>query len=93
MPSRPKRVRARLRDDASQIEPLLLNEHQAAQLCGVSFWTLRELVQAGEIPTVDFPSPLNPRRTLRRRLIDRRDLEAFIARCKRPRLEGIAKVS
>ena len=71
-----------MKASAPAVEPLLLDERQAAALCGISFWTLRELVQAGEIPTVDFPSPLNPRRKLRRKLIDRGDLLAFIARHK-----------
>lgn len=68
---------------ASTTQPaLLLDEHQGAALLGVSFWTFREYVQAGLLPTVDFPSPLNPRRKLRRKLIDRRDIEAFIAKHK-----------
>ena len=60
------------------VEPLLLDERGAATLLGISYWTVRELVQAGKIPTVDLPSPLNPRRRLRRKLIDRRDVEQFI---------------
>ena len=60
-------------------QPLLLDEHQGAALCGVSFWTFREWVSAGLIPIVAPPSPLNPRRRLRRKLIDRRDIETFIA--------------
>lgn len=60
------------------VEPLLLDEHQGAALCGVSFWTFREWTSAGLIPTVAPPSPLNHRRTLRRKLVDRRDVEAFI---------------
>lgn len=62
--------------------PLLLDEHAGAALCGVSFWTFREYTAAGLIPVVEFPSPLNPRRVLRRKLIDRRDIEAFIAKHK-----------
>ena len=66
------------RTDTPAIEPLLLDEHQLAAALGISFWTARELVQAGLIPTVDLPSPLNPRRRLRRKLIHRADIERFI---------------
>lgn len=59
--------------------PLLIDEHAAASLCGVSFWTFREWVASGLIPVVAPPSPMNHRRTLRRKLIDRRDVEKFIA--------------
>lgn len=62
--------------------PLLVSEKEGAALCGVSFWTFREWTAAGLIPVVAPPSPLNPRRTIRRKLIDRRDIEAFIARHK-----------
>jgi len=48
------------------IESLLLDEHQGAAFYGVSFWTFRE----------------NPRRRLRRKLVDRRDVEQFIAKHK-----------
>jgi hypothetical protein len=61
------------------VDPLLVDEHQGAALCGVSFWTFREWTAAGLIPLVAPPSPLNPRRRIRRKLIDRRDIEAFIA--------------
>lgn len=64
------------------IEPLLLDERSAAALCGISYWSMRELVAAGEIPLVRFPNPLNMRRTMRRRLIDRADLLAYIDKCK-----------
>lgn len=60
-------------------ETLLVDEHEGARLCSVSFWTFREWTTAGLIPVVAPPSPLNPRRTIRRRLVDRRDIEAFIA--------------
>ena len=63
---------------AAPIDALLVDEHQGAALCGVSFWTFREWTAAGLIPVVAPPSPLNPRRKIRRKLIDRRDIEAFI---------------
>ena len=67
---------------AAVSEAILVDEHEGAALCGVSFWTFREWTMAGLIPVVAPPSPLNPRRPLRRRLIDRRDIEKFIAQHK-----------
>jgi hypothetical protein len=64
------------------VASLLVSEHEGAALCGVSFWTFREWTTAGLIPVVAPPSPLNHRRPLRRKLIDRRDIEAFIAKHK-----------
>lgn len=63
-------------------ESLLLDEHQAAALLGISYWSCRELVAAGKLPLVQLPSPLNPRRTMRRKLIARSDVLALIERCK-----------
>ena len=63
--------------------PRLLNLRTAAAYVGVSYWTIRDWVLAGFIPTVDLP-PLRPREGeraragLRRVLIDRADLDAFI---------------
>ncbi len=62
--------------------PLLVDEHRGAELCGVSFWTFREWTAAGVIPVVAPPSPLNPRRRLRRKLVAVADIHAFIARHK-----------
>lgn len=67
---------------AAPNESLLIDEHQGAALCGVSYWTFREWTAAGLIPVVAPPSPLNPRRKIRRKLIDRRDIETFIAQHK-----------
>jgi hypothetical protein len=61
----------------------LVDEHEGAKILGISFWTCRQYVEAGILPAVEFPSPLNPRRKLRRKLIDVRDLDAFIAKHKR----------
>jgi hypothetical protein len=57
---------------------------RTAAYLGCSFWTARDYVIQGLIPSVDMP-PLAPRpgsrrrKTLRRVLIDRADLDAFIA--------------
>lgn len=64
-------------------KPRLLSMRQAAAYLGCSFWTARDYVIQGLIPSVDMP-PLAPRpgsrgrKTLRRVLIDRADLDAFV---------------
>ena len=63
-------------------EPMLWTEKQAAAAMGISFWSCRELVAAGLLPVVRLPNPLDPRRAMRRKLIDRRDVEKFIAQHK-----------
>ena len=73
---------AATRGAAPAIESLLIDEHEGARLCSVSYWTFREWTAAGLIPVVAPPSPLNPRRRLRRRLVDRRDVERFIQKHK-----------
>lgn len=73
---------------AEPITPRLLNMRQAAAYLGCSFWTARDYVLQGLIPVVDMP-PLRTREgdrqrtTLRRVLIDRADLDAFIESRKR----------
>lgn len=70
------------------VRPRLLNMRQAAAYLGCSFWTARDYVLQGLIPVVDLP-PLRARegdrqrKTLRRVLIDRSDLDAFIESHKR----------
>jgi len=70
------------------VEPRLLNMRQVAEYLGCSFWTARDYILQDLIPVVDLP-PLRPRegerrrRTLRRVLVDREDLDAFIESRKR----------
>jgi hypothetical protein len=70
------------------ITPRLLNMRQAAAYLGCSFWTARDYVLQGLIAVVDMP-PLRARegdrqrKALRRVLIDRADLDAFIEGRKR----------
>lgn len=70
--------------------PRLLSMRQAAAYLGCSFWTARDYILQGLIPVVDMP-PLRPRpgdsrrQTLRRVLVDRADLDAFVESRKRPR--------
>jgi hypothetical protein len=60
---------------------------QAAAYLGCSFWTARDYILQGLIPVVNMP-PLRPRdgdrqrKTLRRVLVDRADLDTFIERRK-----------
>ena len=71
-----------------RITPRLLNVRQAAEYLGCSFWTARDYILQGLIPVVEMP-PLRPRegerprKTLRRILVDRADLDAFIEARKR----------
>jgi Helix-turn-helix domain len=73
---------------AEHITPRLLNVRQAAAYLGCSFWTARDYVLQGLIPVVEMP-PLRARegarqrKALRRVLIDRTDLDAFIESRKR----------
>jgi hypothetical protein len=75
-------------DRSESVKPRLLNLRQAAASLGCSFWTARDYVLQGLIPAVDMP-PLRPRpgdsqrKTLRRVLVDRADLDAFIESRKR----------
>ncbi len=70
------------------VRPRLLNMRQAAAYLGCSFWTTRDYILQGLIPIVDLP-PLRPRdgdrarKVLRRVLVDRQDLDAFIDARKR----------
>jgi excisionase family DNA binding protein len=58
----------------------LLDLNAAADYLGISYWTVRDLIHAGELPTV------KPRgrdgRTIRRILIDVQDLDTLIERWK-----------
>ena len=70
------------------IVPRLLNLRESAVYLSVSYWTLRDFVLAGYLPTVALPA-LRPRqgdhakRQLRRVLIDRVDLDTFVEARKR----------
>lgn len=70
--------------------PRLLNMRQAAAYLGCSFWTARDYVLQGILPALNMP-PLRARQgsrqrpALRRVLIDREDLDAFIEQRKRRR--------
>ena len=66
----------------------LVGLHAAAVYLGISFWTVRDYVQQGLIPTVELPALLpregdRQRKALRRVLVDMRDLDVFVESRKR----------
>lgn len=69
----------------------LMNMRQVAHYLGCSFWTARDYILQGLIPAVEMP-PLQARpgerqrETLRRVLVDRGDLDAFVDGRKRTRV-------
>ena len=69
--------------DSVPPEPRLLDLRQAGAYTGTSAWTIRAAVEAGYIPRVELPNPYTrDGRSLRRILIDRQDLDAWIDRHK-----------
>lgn len=65
------------------LPPRLLDLHAAGRYLGLSYWTIRDFVFAGTLPTVKLPCPrVGDGRVIRRVLIDRRDLDALIERCR-----------
>jgi len=73
----------RLLDVREVADRRLLDLHGAAAYLGVSYWTVRDLVFAGELPSVKLPSPrARDGRRIRRTLIDREDLDRLIERWK-----------
>jgi len=76
-------IREAVQREQGGIAPRLFDLHQAAVYVGCSYWTVRDWVLAGLIPVVGLPALRpregeRPRKTLRRVLIDRADLDAFI---------------
>jgi len=64
-------------DDA----PRVVNLREGAKYCGISYWSLRDLVIHGHVPAVRFPCPRSGNgHIMRRLLVDRRDLDALIDR-------------
>ena len=70
-----------MQTDAPRVR--LLDLRAAGAYLGVSYWTMRDLIFGGVIPSVKIPSPrARDGRVIRRILVDRRDLDAFIERNK-----------
>lgn len=63
-------------------DALLVDVRQAASMLGVSVWTVREYVAAGDIATVKLPATKGTSSRSRRVLIAVDDLRAFVARCR-----------
>jgi hypothetical protein len=69
------------------VAPRLLSLRQAAAYLGCSYWSVRDYALSGRLPVVTLP-PLRaregerPKDSLRRTLIDVRDLDGFVERCK-----------
>lgn len=60
-------------------QPRLIGLRDAAAYLGVSYWTLRELINSGRVPTVRLESPwTKDGRSMRRVLLDRQDLDRLI---------------
>jgi excisionase family DNA binding protein len=57
----------------------LLDLHEAGNYLGVSYWTVRDLTQAGVIPIVRMPNARRKGESVRRVLIDVQDLDVLIA--------------
>jgi hypothetical protein len=74
------------------VTPRLLDLKQAAEYLGCSYWSVRDYCLQGLIPVVHLP-PLRtregdkPKKQLRRVLVDRNDLDAFIERMKSSALQ------
>jgi len=63
----------------------LLDLKTAGAYLGVSYWTVREYVFAGVLASVKLPCPRSKDgRILRRILIDKQDLDAFIEANREP---------
>jgi hypothetical protein len=68
--------------DHKTVAPRLLDLKAAGDYLSLSYWTMRDLVFAGVLPTVRIPCPRGDGRAIRRILVDRHDLDAFIEKNK-----------
>ena len=59
-------------------------ETAAAYLC-LSYWTVRGFIQTGKLPAVEVPRAGDESESIRRMLIDREDLDAFVDSLRRGR--------
>lgn len=57
----------------------LLTVRAAASYLGISYWSARDLVLFGKVPSVRFPCPRSDGKLFRRMLIDIQDLNDFIS--------------
>jgi excisionase family DNA binding protein len=69
-----------MRKDQMKGEQRLMGANDAGKYLGLSYWTLRELIWSGAIPSVQ---PLNNNGgRLRKILVDKSDLDGLIERSK-----------
>jgi hypothetical protein len=69
--------------------PRLLDLKAAATYLGLCYWTVRDLVLAGRLPSVKIPCPRSgDGRIIRRILVDRCDLDDFMNGAKKSLLSG-----
>src|SRR5262245_44624861 len=87
-----KNGRPRRTKDATAFEPRLLSLTEAGRYLSVSYWQVRDYVLSGVVPHVSLPcsfvqvrkagkvyrSPAPPGTTIKRILVDRRDLDVLI---------------
>jgi hypothetical protein len=79
--SRPAKGITDVESDAPRVR--LLDLKAAGAYLGVSYWTMRDLVFGGVIPSVKIPCPrAGDGRPIRRILVDRRGLDGFIEKNK-----------
>jgi len=68
---------------AASVAPRLVDIEGAAKYLGISYWVARDYIASGKIQTVTLPGMKpregeRPKRSLRRILIDIRDLDKFV---------------
>lgn len=61
----------------------LMTLREVADFLHVNYWTAWRLVHSGEIPLVRLPNRNAKAGSVRRLLVDRRDLESLVDRCKK----------
>lgn len=80
--------KSRRAKDKESFAPRLLSLEDAKIYLGLSYWTVRDYVDSGQLPTVKLPSArANDGRVIKRVLIDRRDLDQFVEKHKEKILE------
>jgi hypothetical protein len=87
---------AKATEDNESVASRLLSLNEAGRYLGISYWTIRDLVLSGVIPQVNLPCSFVQVRkagkvyragapagaTIKRILVDRRDLDGLIERSK-----------
>lgn len=71
--------------------PQYMDIASAAELFGLSFWTLRDFVHAGFIPAVKLPHPTKPGQYLRRIWVEVCAVRAFLEKNTVSRLKELQK--